>query len=330
MCVLIGLVLMLAPCCAQSQTEGYTSNGGAGISLWAFGSLEEWSGLPPGNPLSEPFTLTPALGNGTDLGGVGSFPQAPSSAPWRPTHYEFEGIMQWKNFSTKSSISTGPNTTINFSSDLGFSGLSLGPLVRFLWTPEYKLLGASSKLRIEYGEIPRSHNIIISRGLEFLGETYAIDVHVRDQLKTQSFEVSYSPQWGDDKFKVGPLITYQLLTLKFSLSNLSPGASPPTTRAVSFPNSAVLLGGTFDFTPIHQVEAYGFLGAIPCCGGGWHEFDSEFGLKYHVAQHFSVLGGVRYSYLTRTFNFSLPREHTVAGFLRWPGVGPFIGIGLSF
>lgn len=255
---------------------------------------------------------------------------------WSPTHFEFEGIAQWRNLSSSSQVSVGPeNPVINLNRDLALGGQAVGPLFRFIWKPDKKLLGATSKVRVEYGQITRSHTQTLSTSIDFEGQTYPINATLKSELKSKSFEIAWSPQWGNDKFRIGPMVAYQHLNVIFTLTNLSPGAQPPITREVPNPNNVVLLGLDFDYAPVKQISLYGFGGAIPCCGGGYHEWDSEFGVKYHLIRELSFTGGLRYAYLKRDFTagpFTVNAESVgpFSGSIKVPGLGPFVGISYRF
>jgi len=197
-----------------------------------------------------------------------------------------------------------------------------GPLFRFIWTPEKKILHATSKVWVEYGQIDRSRTKTISGSFAFAGRIYLVDSTLKTELNTKQFEMGYAPRWGNDTFRIGPSFTYERLDVDFILTDLTPGAPPPIRREVNVPNNVFLVGGDFDYTPTNRIDAYGHLGAVPCCGGGWHVFESEFGTKYFFTRHISVMGGVRYSYLRR--DFDLPETAVTSGD-QTVTVGPFSG-----
>jgi hypothetical protein len=256
------------------------------------------------------------------------------TSEWSPTHFEIEGFAQWRNISSDGSL-----TTTNYG-NASFSGLSLanykaGPLVRFIWTPEFKILGATSKVWIEYGQIPRSRTRTIMRTVSFPGVIYIINTTLRAELKTKQFELGYAPRWGNDKFRIGPSFTYERLSVGLTLTDLSPNASPPITRSFKVPNNVFLIGADFDYTPVRRFDIYGKAGAVPCCGSGWHVFESELGTKVYFIRSLSLMGGVRYAYLKRDFNVPAFLVNGVSvgpysGFLKTPGVGPFVGASYRF
>src|SRR5271167_4284557 len=108
-----------------------------------------------GGPSTKLFAIQP--GDPAAAGGYPASPQmhssnSPSSAP---THFEILGMVQWRDLNQNVNIST-TNTGFNLSRDLGLSGQTPGFLFRFLWTPDKKILGAKSQLRVEYGQITRT------------------------------------------------------------------------------------------------------------------------------------------------------------------------------
>jgi hypothetical protein len=200
-----------------------------------------------------------------------------SSNEWPPAHFEILGFAQWRNLSSNSGFSSSyclpsgcVTNTGTFSNNLGLSGFGVGPDFRFIWTPEKKILNATSKMWVEYGQINRSKTRTISGSFTFLGVTYVINSTLQAQLNTKQFELGYAPRWGNDKFRIGPMFEYQRLSVDFTLNNLTTGAPPPAHRSVNFPNNIVLLGIDFDYMPIRQFDVFGRTGWIPCCGGGWH------------------------------------------------------------
>jgi len=270
----------------------------------------------------------------------------PSSSSWAPTHFEFYGDVQWRNlsnnggFSTTYCTSSGCNTnTDTFSADVGLNKFGVGPDFGFIWTPEKKILGAKSKVWTAFEQLDRSTTHNISREFTFNGVTYAINTTLQTQLNMNLFSLGWAPQWGNDKFRIGPEVVYQHLGVDFILSNLTPGAPPPTKQSLNVPNNLAIIGFNFDFTPVQQLDIYGKSGWVPCCGGGYHINETEFGAKYYVRRNFSILGGFRYYWIKRDFN-APAQEVTVgdetvtlgpfSGYLKFPGVGPFVGATYRF
>lgn len=241
----------------------------------------------------------------------------------------------WRNLSNSANVSTANQGNISLSKDLAIGKQAAGPLFRFIWTPDFKILGATSKIWAEYGQIDRSHKVTISRTFTFDGRTYPVNSVLRPELNTKQFELGYAPRWGNDKFQIGPSFTYEHLGVNFILTDLTPGAEPPITRKVDVPNNLFLIGADFDYTPVKQFDVYGKAAAVPCCGGGWHVFESEFGAKYYFIRSLSLMGGVRYSHFRRDFDLpaTVVNGETVgpfSGSLKFPGVGPFVGASFRF
>jgi hypothetical protein len=213
----------------------------------------------------------------------------------------------------------------------------VGPDFGFIWTPDKKILGAKSKVWVEWEQLNRSKTRNVSGEFTFDGVTYAVDATLETQLKTRLFSLGWAPQWGNDKFRIGPEVVYQHLTVDVILTNQTPGAPPPRTQSVDVPNNLAIIGLNFDYTPVQQFAIYGRSGWIPCCGGGWHGNQTEFGAKYYIRRNFSILGGLRYYWLKRDFN--LPAQQVgqpsvtlgpFSGYIKFPGVGPFVGATYRF
>jgi hypothetical protein len=276
------------------------------------------------------------FGRPADLAAPAAYPAAGSSASNSdPTHFEIEGFVQWRNLSNSANVSTANQGNISLSKDLGIGKQAAGPLFRFIWTPDRKIWGASSKIWVEYGQIDRSHTVTTDRTFTFDGRIFAVNSTLKAELNTKQFELGYAPRWGNDKFKIGPSVTYEHLGVEFILTDLTPGAPPPIKKDVNVPNNLVLIGADFDYTPVERFDAYAKLGVVPCCGGGWHVFESEFGAKYYFLRSVSVLGGIRYQYFRRDFDVKATTVNgtTVGPFhgsLKFPGVGPFVGASFRF
>ncbi|HEY6290085.1 MAG TPA: hypothetical protein VI455_00785 [Terriglobia bacterium] len=323
-------------------------------------SLQETASAAIGNPFENPFAVFgPSVGEDADVANGQAQAAAPVAYPagapmpkttspssWAPTHFEIMGFAQWRNLSSSSGFSStyclpsGCVTNIgSFSNNLGLSGFGVGPLFRFTWTPEKKILGATSEIWVDYGSITRTRTRNIAGSLTFLGVTYVIDTTLQAQLKDKNFEIGYAPRWGNDKFRIGPEIVYGHVGVDFTLTNQTSGAPPPINQSLNIPNNLVLLGIDFDYRPVQQFDVYGRSGWVPCCGGGYHVNETEFGAKYYIRRNFSILGGFKYDYLKRDFNVPATTVTTelgsatigpFSGFIKFPGIGPFIGASVRF
>jgi len=331
-----------------AQSASPTSAGDQGASL---PRLQE-TAAATANPFTNPFAaFGPTTASAEPVAAAPvAYPRAPrppaSSSSWAPTHFEIWGDVQWRNISSNSGLSTSyclpsgcVTNTGSFSNNLGLSGFGVGPHFGFIWTPEKKIMGATSKIWVEWQQLNRSKTRTISGEFDFLGVTYVIDTTLQTQVNTRQFQLGYAPRWGNDKFRIGPEIEYQRLTVDVTLANLTPGAPPPVTQSVNVPNNIVLLGLDFDYTPVQQFDVFGKSGWIPCCGGGWHENETQLGVKYYIRRNFSLLGGFRYYYLKRDFNAPAQTVTTeegsitvgpFSGFIKFPGIGPFVGASVRF
>lgn len=286
----------------------------------------------------DPFTKLLA-GQAQDEATGGGYPASPqmhasSSSSWAPTHFEILGMVQWRDLNQSLNIST-TNTGFNLSRDLGLAGQTPGFLFRFWWTPEKKILRAKSQLRVEYGQIDRTKTRTLTGEIDFEDVVYPVGAALQAQDQNRSFEVAYSPMWGNDKFRIGPLFVFQDLIINLKLTGATLSSPTPVSVAADESDFVFQLGFNFDWTPVKQVDVYGWLGAIPCCGGGWTGTQSEFGLKYYLARSFSIVGGVRQGSLTfsSTVGPKTVNGETfgpVHGTIGWSGVGPFVGATYRF
>jgi len=275
-------------------------------------------------------------------GGSPKSGKSSSSSGGKKTHFEIQGIAQWKKFSGNGDITYntsaegGISNTINFNSVLGIANFQAGPLFRFIWTPEKKIKGATSKVWIEYGQVDRSVSRTIQTQFVFLGNIYLVDATLKTDIPTKQFKMGYAPRWGNDKFRIGPAFVFEYLDVSVNLSASGPTSSNGTVSAsISVPNPLVTIGGDFEYTPIDKFVVYGNAGAVPCCGGGWHVFESEWGAKYFFKHGIGVVGGIKYDHLRRDFNLAASEVGGVtvgpfSGAFRFPTWGPFVGVSARF
>jgi len=237
---------------------------------------------------------------------------------------EFTVQAQWKDTSRSSGLTIPPNPQINFSRDAGL-GERVGPVFRFIFIPQGRFLGADNKFRIEYGWLNQDKDFIINRTITIPGRVIVINSNLNLNVKTKDFHLAYSPRWGNEKVRIGPLFEYEHLDVNLKLTNLTPNAPPPTTTELDTPNNIFNLGFDFDITPSEKVDIYGFLGAIPCCGDGWHGVSTEYGVKFLPVKHFGINAGFRYSNLRFE---GTSNDITFA--LKTAGIGPFVGATFRF
>jgi hypothetical protein len=290
-----------------------------------------------GNPFTNLFA-----GQAQDEAAAGDYPGSPktgsSGSSEASPHFEIQGTFQWRNLNENININTSgaaTGTAFNLSRDLGLSGQTPGFLFRFLWTPEKKILHASSLVRVEYGQIDRTHTRTLTGEINFEGETYPIGASVQTQLHNGSFEAAYAPLWGTAKYRIGPQFVFQDLIINVKLAGSTLSSTAPVVVTSNNSNFVFQLGFAFDLAPVRQVDIYGHLGGIPCCGGGWTGTQSEFGVKYYVTRSVSIIGGVRQNSLTRSFTAG-PKTvdgetfGPVSASIGWTGVGPFVGATYRF
>jgi hypothetical protein len=286
-------------------------------------------------------TLVPAAPAPLPGGSPNSAKTGPSSHA-KKTHFEIQGMAQWNkltsngNLSYNTTVAGGQNGTVGFSDALGIANFQAGPLLRAIWIPDKKILGAENKFWVEYGQVDRSRVKTITTQFVFLGDIYLVNSTLKSDLNSKEFKFGYAPRWGNDKFKIGPAIVIGYLDVNVALAatNITGGGST-VSYSINVPNPLLTLGADFDYTPNSKFAMYGKAGAVPCCGGGWHVFESEWGAKYFFSHGFGLIGGIKYDHKTR--DFSVPArvvgEQTVgpfSGALKFPNWGPFIGVTWKF
>ncbi|HXJ91743.1 MAG TPA: hypothetical protein VMT20_02540 [Terriglobia bacterium] len=343
----LATLCLAAPSPQQSgETAAQPASAAVETQAVSLPHLQESASVAVNGPFQNPFaafgrSVTDANRNSTDAepaAAPAAYPGAPAPSPssssWAPTHFEIVGFVFWRNVTSNGGLTTTNYGSANFS-DLRIGNMAAGPDFRFTWTPDRKILGATSKVWFDYDHINRSRTTTVTKSIALPGTIYIVNSTLNADLKTTEWVVGYAGRWGNEKFKIGPYGTLGRLTTNFTLTNLTANAPPPITKSVNYPNLIGTLGVDFDYTPVQQFDFYGRLGANPCCGGGWHVFESEFGAKYYFRRNLSVLGGIRYDYLKRDFTVAATEVGNTSvgpfsGFLKFPGWGPFVGASFRF
>jgi hypothetical protein len=190
-------------------------------------------------------------GQAEDEAATAGYPPSPktgsSGSAWAPTHFEIQGMVQWRNLNENVNINTSgaaTGTGFDLSRDLGLSGQTPGFLFRFLWTPEKKILHASSLLRVEYGQIDRTHTRALTGEINFEGEVYPVGAAIQTQLHNASFEAAYAPLWGTDKYRIGPMFVFQDLIINHKLTGATLSSRAPSWSRRTTLTSSSNLGST--------------------------------------------------------------------------------------
>ena len=208
---------------------------------------------------------------------------------------------------------TASGDTIDFSRDADFSN-EWGFDIKYA----YRSPDGKNKFGAEYYNTDWDRTRVIGRAFTFRGETYVVGAAIESNLRQSAFKGMYARRWGNDKFRIGPMIDFGVIPTRLDITgNTLSGGSRKTEGSIS--KFAATVGGDMDYDPTDKVNIFGNIGGI-----AFHHdrlFHAEGGLKYFASKNFGVVGGYKYQ-VYKWVNDN--------NFLRVNSHGPFVGGVLRF
>ena len=202
---------------------------------------------------------------------------------------------------------TSSGSTLDFARDFDFKN-EVGFNLRYLHRSENN----KHKVLAEYSHTDWSRSATLSRSFTFKGETYVANAAISSELKLGAFRGMYAYRWGNDKFRIGPMVDVGVITPRLKLTGTTNNGVRSGEGSIS--KGFATIGYDLDYDPTPKVNVYNNLGAIVFQGD--HFFHVDGGVKYFPARHFGVNAGykaVRYKFVDNPNLFSI-RTH-----------GPFFG-----
>jgi len=224
-------------------------------------------------------------------------------------HHEIEGrgIASIPSGEASFTSSGTPGSVISFSRDFDFKN-QLG--FQLLYT--YRSSTLKHKLVGDFNQTSWSRDTTLSRSFTFRGQTYVANLSASGDLRLRVFRGIYSYRWGNEKFRMGPMVDMGVISTRLTLTGATNNGVRTETGTIS--KFAATVGYDLDYNPTPRVNIFNNLGAIRFSGE--HLFHVDGGVKFFLTHYLGVSGGYRAQRyrLEDNDNFVTIRTH-----------GPFFG-----
>ncbi|MCX7919175.1 MAG: hypothetical protein N3A72_06125 [bacterium] len=201
---------------------------------------------------------------------------------------EFEGRYWMPELSGKAQVTESGlvGTEIDLVSDLGFEDQDF-PEARITWSP-----GPRQKIRIALTQFDYDGDKVITRNINFNGETYPAGTRVLSDVELQYARFGWI--WNfmppEEVFKLGLMFEVKGFWIDAALD------APYTVPAISEREEVVVglptIGMTAELAPIPMFRLFGEVSGIPKNDYGYC-LDAEGGIKVSPLPNVSILGGYR-------------------------------------
>ena len=234
------------------------------------------------------------------------------------------GLLEFRGAITSfgAGVSSPDNPDINNLSerDLGIKK-AFAPEFRFIFTPG----GGGNKIRFDYLHQGFDSDQTLTRRVEFDGRIFNVNARVNGELSLRQLRFAYAYRFGNDKFRIGPMVDVRVVRAKARLATVATGggSSATVSEQVEGTLPGISIGGDFDAHPTDKLHLYGFVSGLKASkeNASGSFFDSEFGLRYYPSRHFGLTGGFKYLRISG----SEDKDRVVVR-----TIGPFFGVALRF
>jgi len=233
---------------------------------------------------------------------------AQSSADKPKNEIEARGIFTIPTGSANFSGTTNSGSTVDFRRDFDFN-TRLGLQLRYA----YRSTNGKHKIVADYNQTSWNRDRIIGRSFVFQGQTYLANAQIDSNLKLRTFRLMYAYRWGNEKFRIGPMIDVGVVNTHLELNGITATGTRSTEGGVS--KFAATVGYDIDYDAAPNLQLFHNLGLIKFSGD--HLFHTEAGVKFFPSRHFGASGGYkweRYRFEENDPNFLKVNQH-----------GPFFG-----
>jgi len=231
---------------------------------------------------------------------------AQSSEPYY-NEVEVRGVLSVPSGEASFASNGTTGTVISFSRDFDFKN-ELGFEVRYThWSKNGK-----HKFSGDYSQATWNRQTTLTRNFTFLGQTYQANLAATGELRLSDFKAMYAYRWGNEKFKIGPMVDMGAISTRLEISGTTNTGSRSGTATIT--KFAATVGYDLEYTPSRKVYLFNNLGAIAFQGE--RLFHVEGGFKYFPTEHFGASGGYR---------FQRYRVEKSDDFLKISNHGPFFG-----
>lgn len=220
---------------------------------------------------------------------------------------EFRGLFSIPSGETNFSGTNDAGSTIDFGRDFDFKN-ELGFQIRYT----HRSKNNKHKIVADYESSSWDRSTLFTRSFTFRGETYVANANIEGDLKLRTLRAMYAYRWGNDKFRIGPMVDMGLIHVNLDLVGTTNNGTRSTEGSIS--KFAATVGYDLDYDPTPQINIFNNLGVI-----AFHHdrlFHTEGGIKYFPARNVGVTGGYRYQ------RYKFVNDDN---FLRIAAQGPFVG-----
>jgi hypothetical protein len=220
---------------------------------------------------------------------------------------EVRGVVSVPSGEASFSSSGASGSVISFENDFDFRN-EVGFELRFT----HRTASGKHKFQAGYGQTSWNRNTSLSRSFTFRGETFTANLDTTGKLRLSNFRGMYAYRWGNEKFRIGPMVDMGVITTRLEISSITNNATRSASGSIS--KFAATVGYDLDYDPTPRINIFNNLGAIRFQGE--RLFHVEGGARIFVAHGFGISGG---------YKAERYRVEKDLDFLRVVAHGPFFG-----
>lgn len=239
------------------------------------------------------------------------------SAAWaQDAAVEFEGRYWMTNLSAVTKVTReGNGTDVDFKSDLKLDDKNF-PYGRFT-----VFINPQNRLSFTYTPVSYSTNTIITRDIQFGGQTYSANSRVTGDLNVQYLRFGWAWQFINvegGKFKLGSLL--EVKGVQGDISLAAPDLPAPIKESRTFTAWLPTFGVALDINPVPFVNFFAEASGLPA-GQYGTMWEAEAGIKFIPFKNFTLSGGYR------IFDIDARDD---PDFAKVRLSGPFVGLSFRF
>ncbi len=176
-------------------------------------------------------------------------------------------------------------SSIDFHRDFDFKN-ELGFEIRYT----HRSKNAKHKIVADYQSSSWDRSTVLTRSFTFRGETYVASANLDGDLGLRTLRAMYAYRWGNDKFRIGPMVDVGLIRVNLELVGTTTNGVRSAEGSIS--KFAATVGYDLDYDPTPKLNIFNNLGAIAFQND--RLFHTEGGVKYFPSRNIGVTGGYRY------------------------------------
>jgi len=249
-------------------------------------------------------TLSPAVAAVIFIFAATANSQVPAGSR---NEIEVRGVVSVPAGEASFSSSGASGSVISFDRDFDFRN-EVGFELRFT----HRTGTGKHKFQAGYAQTSWNRNTNLSRSFTFRGETFTANLNTTGDLRLSTFRAMYAYRWGNEKFRIGPMVDMGVITTRLELNSTTNNATRSASGSIS--KFAATIGYDLDYDPSPRINIFNNLGAIRFQGE--RLFHVEGGARIYVAHGFGITGG---------YKAERYRVEKDLDFLKVNAHGPFFG-----